>query len=310
MGGKFFRDCLITVLVLGWAALAGAAPATREDCRPLSVPAAEEEMSLAHADAVLWKVSRAGPEPSYLFGTIHVADPKIIDLPVPVRDALNVARVFVMEALPIPDESMKLSRMMYFNDGKKLRDYLDHNLYQAAAKILDDYQVPPQSLDFLKPWAAFIIMSYPRGAGTPLDLALLDIAQRNNLETRGLETLTEQGHLFNSLDLPSQVQLLLDTLCNYDEVNGEYEVMKSLYLRRDLGALYNYSIKNSFSGDRLYEDLYRRLLTDRNRIMAQRMQPILAAGNAFIAIGAMHLPGAEGVLSLLERQGYTITAIY
>jgi uncharacterized protein len=44
--------------------------------------------------------------------------------------------------------------------------------------------------------------------------------------------------------------------------------------------------------------------------MVKRMQAFLSEGNAFIAIGALHLPGNEGVLSLLENQGYKITAIY
>ncbi len=54
----------------------------------------------------------------------------------------------------------------------------------------------------------------------------------------------------------------------------------------------------------------KRLLTDRNYIMADRMQSILQKGNAFIAIGAMHLPGEEGVLSLLNKQGYKIHSVY
>ncbi len=54
----------------------------------------------------------------------------------------------------------------------------------------------------------------------------------------------------------------------------------------------------------------KRLLIDRNYIMTERMQDILDEGNAFIAIGAMHLPGEEGVLSLLGKQGYKIHSIY
>ena len=307
---KLYRGCLCAALLLIWPAVAIAGPATRHDCRQVQVAAQETVLPLAYAHAVLWKASRNGQLPSYIFGTIHVSDPRIAALSAPVSDALNSSRVFVMEALPDPEESMKLSRMMYFNDGKKPRDYLDEDLFKHTTHILDDYQVASASVAFMKPWAAFIIMSYPQGQGLPLDMQLLDTARRNGAETRGLETLTEQGHVFSSMDMPSQVRLLLDTLCNYETVNKEFEIMKSFYLRHDLQALYSYNRRNSFTGDRLYEDLFNRLLTDRNRIMAGRMQSVLTAGNAFIAIGAMHLPGAEGVLSLLEKQGYTITAIY
>jgi len=53
-----------------------------------------------------------------------------------------------------------------------------------------------------------------------------------------------------------------------------------------------------------------RVLLDRNRRMAQRMARRLFEGNAFIAVGALHLPGDGGVLQLLQQQGYTVTAVY
>lgn len=307
---KFNCVCLLVALLLLGAGLASAAPATWNDCRPGQEVAQEEVKPLVYADALLWKISTGGQAPSYIFGTIHVSDPRIAALPVPVHEALNSARVFVMETLPDPQESMKFSEMMYFHDGKKLRDYLDEDLFSRTAAILDDYQVASESIVFMQPWAAFIIMSYPRGEGMPLDLQLLDIARRNGAETRGLETLSEQGRVFSSMDLESQVRLLLDTLCNYDTVNSGFETMILLYLQRDLRALYDYTRKYSFPGDRLYDDLFRKLLFDRNRIMAERMQQALTGGNAFIAIGAMHLPGDDGVLSLLAKQGYTITPVY
>jgi len=44
--------------------------------------------------------------------------------------------------------------------------------------------------------------------------------------------------------------------------------------------------------------------------MVERMQPLLTAGDSFIAIGALHLPGERGVLRLLAQRGYTVEAIY
>jgi len=44
--------------------------------------------------------------------------------------------------------------------------------------------------------------------------------------------------------------------------------------------------------------------------MIDRMQPYLLKGDAFIAVGALHLPGDDGIIENLNQQGYTITAIY
>ncbi|HEY7840695.1 MAG TPA: TraB/GumN family protein [Gammaproteobacteria bacterium] len=53
-----------------------------------------------------------------------------------------------------------------------------------------------------------------------------------------------------------------------------------------------------------------RLLTGRNRIMVERMLPLVESGDAFVAVGAMHLPGADGILALLRERGFTIERVY
>ena len=307
---KLGRYLLATIGLLVWSCCIRADQVTHEDCRPLQPASKKLAEPLEYSDAVLWKVSRDGQEDSYIFGTIHVSDARITTLPQSVSDALNNAGVYVMEALPEPEESLKFSQMMFFDDGTTLRNYLDDTLFDRTAAILQDYQLSSESVVYMKPWAAFLIMNYPAEAGAPLDLQLLDIAKRNNAEVHGLETLSEQGDVFGDMALDAQVQLLLDTLCNYDDINKDFETMKSLYLERDLQGLFEYSNKYSFSEEKVYQDLIKRLLTDRNHRMVDRMQSYLVKGDAFIAVGAMHLPGKEGVLSLLAGQGYEITSLY
>ena len=301
---------LYTMLVLLlWSCLLHAGLARESDCQPAQ-PLTQDGTHLDYSDAVLWKISSNGRKPSYIFGTIHVSDPKITTLPAVVREKLDNTSIFAMEALPDPEEVESFSRMMFFNDGTTLRDFLDQDLLNRTNIILSQYNLSPRSVPLLKPWAAFLIMNYPAEEGTPLDLQLLAIARENGAELHGLETLTEQGNIFSNFDLDTQVRLLLDTVCNYDILVNDFEIMKSLYLKRDLNTLYSYSNKYSFSQEKIYQDLIKKILTDRNKIMVARMQSILAKGDAFIAIGALHLPGSDGVLSLLDKQGYRITSVY
>ena len=53
-----------------------------------------------------------------------------------------------------------------------------------------------------------------------------------------------------------------------------------------------------------------KLITRRNHRMAERMQSRLRSGGRFIAVGALHLPGRDGLLRLLSQQGYTLTRVY
>lgn len=306
---KTLKQLHTILVVLLWPCLLHAEPASESDCLPAQ-PLEQAGTLLDYSDAVLWKISSDGRKPSYIFGTIHVSDPKITTLPIVVREKLDNTSVFAMEALPDPEEVERFSRMMFFNDGTTLKDFLDQDLLNRTNIILSKYNLSPLSVPLLKPWAAFLIMNYPAEEGMPLDLQLLAIARENGAELHGLETLTEQGNIFSSFDLDTQIRLLLDTVCNYDILISDFEIMKSLYLARDLNALYSFSNKYSFSQEKIYQDLVKKILTDRNKIMADRMQSILARGDAFIAIGALHLPGSDGVLSLLGSRGYRISPVY
>lgn len=307
---KIVKYLLTALGLVAWSSLVAAELATQNDCRPLKPATRHYDKSLVYSNAILWKVSKDGSEPSYIFGTMHVSDPRVTKLPDKVSEKLNKAETFVMEALPEPEEAIKFSQMMFYNNGTTLKEYIDEALFNHMVDILAQYQLPPEAVPYIKPWAAFLIMNYPAENGTPLDLQLLNTAKQNGTEVKGLETLTEQGNIFSSLDFKTQMQLLLDTVCNYDSMENDYEAMKTYYLKRDLQGLVSYSNKYSFSEEKIYKDLFKKLLQDRNIKMADRMQDTLKKGDAFIAIGAMHLPGDDGVLALLAKKGYRITSVY
>lgn len=283
---------------------------TNADCRIFEESKPESDSVAIYSDAVLWKVSSTGKSPSYVFGTIHVSDPRITDLPEPVMSALNGTGTFVMEALPTPEEAIALSQMMFYADGTMLKDYIDDELFQRIAKVLSNFQLPVEIAAIMKPWAAFLIMNYPADNKNPLDLKLLEIATEKGARTIGLETLTEQGAIFSEMTLEKQLRLLLDSVCNYGLVNKSIEEMKDLYLKRDLNGLLNASVQHPHADEPLYKELNKKLLTDRNKKMLDRMQFVLQEGGAFIAIGALHLPGNDGVIAGLSQRGYKITAIY
>ncbi len=58
-----------------------------------------------------------------------------------------------------------------------------------------------------------------------------------------------------------------------------------------------------------YELFLKYLISDRNHIMAERAVPIIDKGNAFIAVGALHLPGKDGIIELLRTKGYRVTPL-
>ncbi|MBI3774645.1 MAG: TraB/GumN family protein [Gammaproteobacteria bacterium] len=58
------------------------------------------------------------------------------------------------------------------------------------------------------------------------------------------------------------------------------------------------------------QKLIAELIDARNLRMLERMAPRLKEGKAFVAVGALHLPGDHGLLRLLEKAGYHVSAMY
>ncbi len=300
--------CLTALLFI--APAVSASPLDAPECEVLQQFENVKPVAGIYDSGLLWQVSKVGVPSSYVFGTIHVSDESIVNLPEQVSDALIRAETFAMEVVPEAAEIMVIASLMYFADGQKLSDLVSRPLFAEVVRLLSAYHLPEDSVALMKPWAAFLTMSYPPEFRQVLDMQLLETARQNGARLVGLESLQEQIDIFDKMALDKQLKLLSDTACHYDIVESGFEKMKSLYLAGDLAGLYAYSQRYSLSDDDLYNELIQELLVERNYIMAERMQAVLQDGNAFIAIGAMHLPGEEGVLALLAKNNYDISLVY
>ena len=279
-------------------------------CRPLQVNEIPYFGPDEFGRGLLWKVTKEGLPSSYVFGTIHVAERHVSAQLDKVRSVLAGSEVFVMEAVPEPDDIATLRQMMFFADGTKLQDVISADLYAETLAELSAYHLTEKDVSAMKPWAAFLTMSYPAEMGVVLDQRLLRLARQGELDTMGLESMEEQGSLFNSFSLVDQVRLLTDAVCHREILVGDFAKMISLYTRGDLAELFSYGQRYSFADNTLYESLTEKILTQRNYTMVERMRPILETGAAFIAVGALHLPGEEGVLALLEKYDFEITRVF
>ena len=257
---------------------------------------------------LLWKIDDGHAQPSYLFGTIHLEDPRVLKLPAAVTRALDGARSFTMEALL--DDAAQFTGDMFSTDGKLLADLAGEKLAQRTIELLDTRNVPARVARIIKPWAATILLSTPKAAtGQFLDRRLFQRARQNNQPVFGLESLDEQFGALNDLTMEDQISMLKYAVNNYDQLPEAVETLIDLYLKRDLDGLAAASRRLAPPGG-AEEQFRQRLVDERNPRMAERMIPRLVEGGAFVAVGALHLPGENGLVSLLRRRGYRVTAVY
>jgi len=164
----------------------------------------------------------------------------------------------------------------------------------------------------MKPWAvAVTLMTPPPETGVVLDLMLYQEATAQGKSVFGLETPMEQMSLFDSFSESDQIALLKDTLDHMNEIPQMFADLKAAYLDRDLARLVKVSDDSMRDNNpSLVDEFNRKLIVERNHRMVERMQPLLKNGRQFIAVGALHLPGEEGLLNLLSEMGYSVTAVY
>ena len=265
-----------------------------------------------HTKGLLWRISVPGLAPSYLFGTMHSSDPRVTTLPKTLTDSFNRSTSFSMELVFTGAGIVHMAEIMFYGENENLKDDIGDELYEKTRAALIEYGIPTRDLDKKKPWAIIMALGSPREMRGVmfLDLILQHKATLQFKPTYGLETMEEQLQEFEGLSIDDQIQLL-EAVLKYRSSNAEQmEQLMDAYLNRDLAALAAISDRYQAQAGSVYDKLMDRLLAKRNHRMLERMQPRLKEGNAFIAVGALHLPGREGLLSLLENRGYQVMTIY
>jgi uncharacterized protein YbaP (TraB family) len=274
-------------------------------CRPNDASAA-----CRYTKGLLWKIERSGRTPSFLFGTIHISDTRVTTLPPPVRDALDKAKSFTMELIFDGAGIVHMAETMFFNDGRTLAGVLGAPRYADLRRAMTERKLPLTDLERKKPWVVAMMLSQSSQQGIALDMQLQINATLQNKPTLGLETMQEQLSVFNGLAMEDQIALLDHALRGHHEEEKILETMVRAYLARDLTEIMAIMNDARAVDQRLQNTLMSRLLTQRNIRMADRMRARLDEGGAFIAVGAAHLPGDDGLLALLERAGWRVTPVY
>jgi len=260
---------------------------------------------------LLWRVEKPGVAASYLFGTIHSADPRVLALPKAVTDSLDHSAELVLEA-EINDSALaEFAAELFLPPRQNLLQLLGTDdfvkLFSGLSKRGATYEI---ALRF-KPWVAMLMLNHPPGSDkTFLDLHLKARAEQQGKPVHGLETLGEQAQAFEAFSQEEQLRLLRGSLGYMDRFDEIMERLHQAYLAGDLQAMMRLGDEYTPTEDKALADLFmQRLLVERNQRMLERMRPHLARGQVFVAVGALHLAGPAGLISVLREDGYQVSAV-
>lgn len=262
-------------------------------------------------NTLLWQVSGNGIEkPSYLFGTFHLLCKDDIHFSDVLKTAMQRSDTVYME-MKMDDPSVLFGAMLYMNmkNGKTLKDLYTPEEYKKVESYFNDtLKMPIALLQRMKPYF-LVSLLYPKmmncDSPSGIEQELMVLAKEYKKEINGLETIQFQASVFDSIPYKLQANELLKGIDSFQNSKQEFEGMVELYKKQDLDSVAIYINKDELS-DEKYGKL---LLTDRNKKWAKKLNEIMKKESVFVAVGAGHLPGKEGVINLLRQMGYTLTPL-
>lgn len=249
---------------------------------------------------LFWRVSPpGGGGPSYLFGTAHLKDRRVFELPESLPDLMASCRVFAPEMDLDEPAKARLAERLLLPGQMTLEDFYDPEDYALLAerfRALTGMGVEPFRRFRPVGLLLYYIQSlYGTDEEESLDEFLRSMAMAKGLRVVGLETVEEQIELLESVS-PGQV---LEYFLDADPVDqaGEAERVLRLYLDEDVEGMVGI---DTGPWERAV------MLDLRNRRLTERLKVLMAEGPVFCAVGAAHLGGTNGMIGLLRRQGYLV----
>ncbi len=234
-------------------------------------------------------------------------------LPAAMEDAYRDADKLVMEIDmadldPLAAQQLTMELGMQ-PTGKTLTEDIGPETTEKLDAYTKQLGIPTGMLNQFKPWLAAITLTQLQMLKMGLDpqsgieQRFLAKATSDHKEIQGLETISEQLHLLADLPTPLQAQFLLQTLTEAQEADQEIEALLGAWRSGDAVALDKYSAR----GMKEFPKLYGPLTVERNRRWIGRLEEMLNADkNYLVIVGVLHLVGNDGVVDLLQHQGYKI----
>jgi hypothetical protein len=295
------RALAIAVLTLCCFTFAGAAPSSVGDGAPKHF---------------LWKVTaRTGVV--YLLGTIHIGKADFYPLPSIIEDSFKQADTLIEEVdISEPAEVARMQQGLIENGGYRDGDAIANHLSEATRSHLAAYMkkggLPEPAVAHMRPWLVSMLivqlelkrMGFQPSYG--LDRHFLEEARQSHKPIGALEDAGSQIKLFSSLSAELQDRLLLSSLVEMEKLPDFLGLLTRAWQSGDAAAMQEV-ITSSVRDYPQLKPLMTKLFDDRNTAMTAKIERFLRTPKTyFVAVGAGHLVGDQGILSQLRRKNFRV----
>jgi uncharacterized protein len=244
---------------------------------------------------------------SYLFGTIHTMPKEDFEMPKKVMDAVKTCATIALE-IDIDmsmSEKIEMAKMTMIPNGETLKNHMSDSSYlKLKSYCIDSLGWKESKFEqyaHLKPFFfSSLVLQEKIGKQKSFEMEFDKLAKKYKKPLIGLETVMYQMETIDRISIKDQVQFM-DDFSNM----SEFDTMFKLYEQEDINGLYNLIAAET----NMLPEFNHWFLDVRNANWIPVIEKQISKEATFIAVGAGHLGGTNGVLELLKKQGYTLTGI-
>jgi uncharacterized protein len=269
----------------------------------------------AAAVSYLWEVTSLTNR-AYLFGTVHAGKQDWYPLPRAVEDAFEDSRVLVVEADITDAAAMtRSSNAMIYAWPANLTTNVPAEQYARFRRLLPRYSLPEDQVIQLKPFMAVSLLVFSEWArlgflpNYGVDLYLITKAKAEKKPIVEIEGVDAQIRLMDSLTNQENLTLFKGTLDALESGLTDEQVkgLVAAWQAGDSAAILEVARRynEKIPGAREFENKF---IWARHGAMLEKIEGYLnqSKDRHFVAVGALHLAGPEGLVEMLRKKGYIV----
>ena len=261
-------------------------------------------------NSLLWEITGKGlTKPSYLYGTLHITcdaslKPKVL------KALDETERLFLEINMSDPNLNQRMMGNLTMKDGQKLSDLMTKEDAEKVDSFLkSNFGMGLQMVDIYKPFFLQTLL-YTKMIECPMqsyELELIKITNEQKETIDGLESIESQLEIFDKIPYKDQVKDLLLMIENVEKKDfSEMNQLIKLYNEENLDGLIKLIKQSELTTTNEFDDL---LLVNRNKNWVPIIIEKSKEKPTFFGVGAAHLPGNNGVIKLLQKQGFKVRPV-
>ncbi|MFZ9660323.1 MAG: TraB/GumN family protein [Chitinophagaceae bacterium] len=260
-------------------------------------------------NGLLWKIEGNGlATASYLYGTVHmICKEDFLFSNTLTEITRNVNSIYLELDMDEPGMTMKLASLAFMKK-KSLKDLLSQVDYSLVSDFVrDSLKMPMMIFNKTKPLMLMSVIYtkiLPCSDQESYEQKFVALAKKFKKEIYGLETIEEQMSVFDNIPDSIEAQMIVEMIKTLPTQKMQFAELIKVYKTENLDQIS--SLMSNSPEWKGYEDI---MLVNRNKNWISSMINAMNKGSMIFAVGAGHLPGPNGIISLLRKSGFQVVPV-